>query len=286
MSRGSGRLCACLLAMTVASSMWLHVAQARTPIARQAKQLSNRAALLFKRGDFVVAAEFFERAYALDPQVSIRLRNAGRAYEEGKRIARALHCFKRYLTLCDEPKLIEDVKGRIARLHRELNAKDYSQDAAPTTSASKTTLSTKMPSQKVKSGHQSMLESTKPRPQINSTKPSVAWKVGSLAAGLIGLGGGVYWLLRTGSAEAEIDDGVASGSYNYDGGASKLIKDQDTVRINRAFAGVVSALGAASLGVSLWLWLRRDSQSNVTSKVTWTPVGPNGLPGASASYLF
>lgn len=237
----------CLLVLALAPAP----AQARSAIEAKAARMSDEAAELFKSGKFAEAAERFEQAYALDADVIVRLRNAGRAWEEAGRPERAIHCFERYLRKERDAKLRADAEERIAKA-RALIAERQRAEAAPAAAADKPAAD--KPDLVAAGGGADAAATVRSAPARDRTLP-IAVSAASAAV----LGAGVAWIVRVNAADSRIGEATGAGQYDYPGGEAKLADDRATVSTNRGVALGLLGAGLVGAGVSTWLWLRGDS---------------------------
>jgi tetratricopeptide (TPR) repeat protein len=257
---------------------------------RKAAKLSDEAGKLFKAERYREAAERFEQAYALDPRKLIRLRNAGRAYEEAGMGERALHVFERYVPLVDDAKLKADAEARIKRLQGELaaeKAKTRSAEVVPARAAE--------PAEGA--------PSRDPDPAVPKTATSAAVGADATATarasarasalpawmtaggGLLATGAGVAWLVAAQRAGAQIDDDHAAGLYGYEGGADKRAEDRATVRRHRVGAWTTVGLGAAALaGGVVWALLPEPEAKNERAAWVIVPMADGLRAGWSAAF--
>lgn len=234
-------------------------------ILRQAKSMSNEAAHHFKAQRYLKAAELFEQAYALDPDMLVRLRNAGRAFEEADRDERALHCFVRYAERETDAKLVADAHKRIRRLKSTIAARRKAEAAQKLAAAQKLTAATPPPPAQP-------VPAPTPPPTIAVAPrgPGVLpWIIGG--AGLAALAAGGIWLLATESAAGDIARDDEAGRYDYPGGAAKRDDDGAAIGLNRVASWSVMGLGAAAAGTATWLLLRDDGAA--AAAIRLDPVG-------------
>jgi tetratricopeptide (TPR) repeat protein len=188
------------------------------------KALADEAAGLFKAGQYRQAAELFERSFALSPDKLVRLRNAGRAWEEAGRRDYACLVFDRYLAQAADGPEKTEVAQRVARLR---------QPAAASPAGGLPT-------------------ATSPAVNAAATEPAVAardvrpWAV--MGAGVVAVAGGVVWLTRVADAADQVDRAERSGQYGY-----LAVVDR-----NRSAAWVTVGVGAAAVAAAtVWhLWPR------------------------------
>lgn len=222
------------------------------------KPLSDEAAALFKDGKFLQAAELFERAFALNPEKVVRLRNAGRAYEEAGRLEYARLLFERYLHQAPEGPEKLEVQQRLERIDEQLAAKKKEADLAER-----------------KSG-----ESPAASPAVTPAAPGagapvaggvviaqretnwIAWGVAGLGIGLIG--GSAVWHLQVADAETKKNGDYAKGIYfGYAEGAAKLESDRAAIRLNRILAYSTLGVGIVATGVGVYWALRADTTAQI-----------------------
>ncbi len=207
-------------------------------VRQRAKKMSDQAAELFANKRYLGAAELFEQSYALDNRMHIRIRNAGRAYEEAGELERALHCFQRFARLTREAELAADARQRIARIEIHLKASGESVAAATTPGA----------------GTQPADAATDIEP-VNRNQ-TMFWLSAATGGALTIVG--IAWTLRTENAADALDRDLASGMYAYPTGATKLEKDRKTVASNRWGCYPTVALGVAAIATSVWLSMAPD----------------------------
>lgn len=277
-------------AMILAVSVGVVVApvDAHASIKSRAKRMSNQAAKLFAEKQFKAAAELFEQAYALDSAKSIRLRNAGRAYEEAKLYGQALHCFRRYIDRAGSAKLKEDAKTRIARMDALVTAKKRSKPVADVAQPSK-----KPPaSVVVEAPKQPVADVAQPSKKPSSIGGSVSASPGAKSsrvvpyavggASLVGLlsGGAILW--QVGQAQSDVDAAKARGDYSYPTGSAKLESDESTISLNRGIGWGLVGLGVVGVGVSAW----KSLSGAKTATASLLPGGPGDGPGVTALLRF
>lgn len=259
---------AAALAMALGFSLLLPAPSARADaITRKAKQMSDTAAALFAKQAFVEAADLFEQAYALDNRLLIRLRNAGRSWEEAGRPERALHCFERYLAKATNKKLAADARERIARFRAELAQRP--KPAAPTApvaadqpqepvSPAPALVGVELhadtpagaPPQEAEEGEAARLSA----PQTGGA--SAWWIAGG--GGAAALVGGAVWLALAQSAANTVDQDEKLGHYAYPGGEDKLSSDRAAVSRGRLGGWIAAGVGTAALGTAMVMILTGD----------------------------
>lgn len=216
------------------------------------KTLADEAAALFKDGKYLQAAELFERAFALAPDRIVRLRNAGRAFEEAGRLEHARHLFQRYVELAKPGTDRSEVRERLARLEARL-------------AATKAPVAAETPA-KVADTPRSAAETAAASPGVSATTtpgspPPVryaAWGVAAAGAGLAA--SGFLWLGAVANAQARFDADVAAHRYTYPGGGKKRGEDESTLATNETVAWTLLATGTAALaGGLVWAFWPREA---------------------------
>ena len=297
------------LALSLALSVSLAVMprHAEASIKQRAKQMSDTAAKLFAQHKYRDAAELFEKAYALDSAKLIRLRNAGRAYEEARMHGRALHCFKRYLERATKAKLREDATTRIARLEARMVAEQQptatmrrapevapnraagaaagadkrvagadassnpsASGGAPTTGGGLATTTPAVPTFE----HDAAVRAGSPR----SLALPVALGAGGVA---VMIGGGALLFLASG-ATTDADAAEARGDYGYPGGSDKLADDRAAISLNRGVGWGLVGVGVVGAGVAAWLATR----GGPAARTVLLPSGPSDGVGLTAVFRF
>jgi len=235
---------------------------------QQARKMSNKAAGHFHAKRWQQAAELFEQAYALDPAKLIRLRNAGRAYEEAKLNERALHCFKRFAERTPDAKLKADAHTRIARLEKELVPKpaEPPPKAAPKPADADPIGAKSAPAVTDNAG--------------SSSSKAASWFV--IGSGGLAIAGGATLLAMTLSKEQEVDDGERDGLYSS---ADALAADRATISSNKTGAYAGLAVGAVVTGVGVWLLMSTDDEDGAKA-ATLAPMWSDGRAGMLASVRF
>ncbi len=248
--------------------------------------MSDEAAKLFKAQRYAEAAERIEQAYALDPTVRVRLRNAGRAWQEAGNAARALHCFERFLALETDPALRKDTEERIAAVRKAGGGEDSGRSPAGAASASPS--STKGSEPPAPGGRASpAAATTAATPVITATagSPGRALPIALAGAGVSVWVAGAAWHLRTAAADDTVAEGERSGQYAYPGGDKKLGRDRETLATNRAVAWSLVGAGAVGAGVGAWLWLRAP-RTEAGASVSGMPTGGRDGGGFVAAARF
>lgn len=240
-------------------------ALAAAPHRDEGKDLADEAAERFKTGLFVEAAELFERAFSLNPDKIVRLRNAGRAWEEAGRLDQARHLFRRYIELMPEGPDRAEVRGRLARIEAKL-APPPAPVAPPTVAAAPAPAAPPLdpaPAMAV----------TARAAQASPSRPA-AWLLSG--AGVVACGLGVGWLVHTATVRSSYEDAIADGRYAYgSAGAAKKQADAKTLDANTAGAWAATGVGAAAaIGGLAWaLWPAAHSDVVVAPWATPSDVG-------------
>ena len=249
--------------------LWAGAAPRATLAATQhrdeGKDLADDAAERFKAALFVEAAELFERAFALNPEKVVRLRNAGRAWEEAGRLDQARHLFRRYIELMPEGADRAEVRVRLARVESRLAPAPSPAPAAPPPA---TTAPAAAPADAAPA-----MALTARAAQASPSRPT-AWLLSG--AGVVACGVGIGWLVHTATVRSSYQDAVAQGSYAYGApGAAKRLADEKTLDSNRLGAWTATGVGAvAAIGGLAWaLWPASHSGVVVTPWATPANVG-------------
>lgn len=227
------------------------------------KDLSDLAATQFKEGKYLQAAELFERAFALNPEKLVRLRNAGRSFQEAGRVPYARLVFQRYLDLAPEGPDKAEVRERVARIDAAAQPVVIAKVEPPPAPA--------------------------PQPLVIS-KP-LAPRSRTLAWGLVGSGGavlagGAVWLVAVAQAQTRFDADVEGRHYQYADGGAKKTADASTLGTNRALAWTTTGIGVATLGYGLYQALRGEPASGESvswsgALVPWAGADEAGLVAAA-----
>lgn len=259
------------------------------PRADAGKALADEAAALFKAKEYLRAAELFERSFALSPDRLVRLRNAGRAYEEAGRLDNARLVFERYLALAPPSAERDEVAKRLVRIQaalveqrrRELaaegssdakgagKASDETEPAAPAPDTAKSD-ETAAPA---KSAKPSGPERTVHVDRLKT--PKLPWAL--IGAGAVLTGLGIGWQINAVSAQDELNAQSRAGLYDGPGGRSAFDTQQGEIRTAEQAAWTMIGVGtAAALAGGIWLWRERHKEPSVT---LWPAVG-TGVAGA------
>lgn len=213
------------------------------------KIIADEAAGHFKAGRFLQAAEMFERSFALNPSKFVRLRNAGRAYEEAGKLEYACLIFERYLQLAPQSPETAEVKQRLGRLREQLAltppAKADPAAAGPPRAdqvPEKIPVSLSVPT----AGASAEADRSEPR--------TAAWATAGIGAALLLAGAG--WAAANESKASDVEANAASQGSAYSGGLGQLRSDREDVRNARLLSWGAAGLGAALVGGGLaWaLW--------------------------------
>ncbi|MSP92837.1 MAG: tetratricopeptide repeat protein [Myxococcales bacterium] len=230
------------------------------------KELADQAADLFKRLEYHAAAELFERSFALNPEKLVRLRNAGRAFEEAGRLEHARHLFERYLQLATAGTERTEVEQRLAALQVRLAAAPL---AAPVPARAGPD-GRPVPASGVEApaavGAVSPEAGIAAAPAATSRTP--AWVVAAAGAAIAMTG--VVFLVQAGSANDSVADHKAKGHYDYPGGAAKLTTDREAIAGHHSIAYAALGVGTASLaGGILWALWTQPAGSPTATLTPW-----------------
>lgn len=228
------------------------------------KNLSDKAATLFKERNFLQAAELFERAFALSPDKLVRLRNAGRAYEEAGRLEYARLVFQRYVQVAPEGPDKAEVRERVTKLDEKLKPAEPNPLPVPAPGS---------PTMARTAQHDVTLQ----KHAAASRDRTLGWTLtGTGGAAVLG---GIGWLVAVGSAQGRVDADVAEKHYDYPGGADKRASDESTLTTHRALAWTTLGLGAVALGYGLYDVLR--SEPAPIALAPWLAPNEAGLVAAA-----
>lgn len=266
-----------VLVMGLAGVVTAAQAAPSAAIQRRAKNMSDKAAHLFAIKAYLQAAELFEQSYSLDPDKLVRLRNAGRAFEEAGRDDRALHCFLRYTELEQDPKLLADASERIDRIKRAQRAARQARIAPTPTRPGAGPPGAGPPADGPPAAGQpadgppaaaaeadphaegpgaSAVHDAPGAELAAANGGAMPWVVGG--AGVAVLATGVVWLLMTEAAADTLDEDDAAGLYNYADGANERDSDKAVIDRNRIVSWSLVGAGAVAVGAATWLALRSD----------------------------
>lgn len=257
------------------------------PRADPGKALADEAAALFKAKDYLRAAELFERSFALSPDKLVRLRNAGRAYEEAGKLDNARLVFERYLALAPPSAERDEVAERLARIQVALieqRRKELAEasDGAPESAAKAAgAAGPGAPARDAPTSSPEKAESAKapdPARTVRTGKlntPKLPWALIGTGAVLTGLG--IGWQLNAVLAQDELNAQSRAGLYDGPGGRAAFDTQQGEIRTAEQAAWTMIGLGtAAALAGGIWLWRERRTEPSVT---LWPTVG-SGTAGA------
>lgn len=213
------------------------------------KVIADEAAGHFKAGRFLQAAEMFERSFALNPSKLVRLRNAGRAYEEAGKLEYACLIFERYLQLAPASAEAAEVKQRLVRLREQLALTPPARaEGASAAGPSADREPDKLPVSLSLPAATASAQSDREEPRV------AAWATSGVGVALLLAGAG--WAAANESTAAEIEDQAARYGSAYAGGLSQLRDDRAQVRTARWLSLGTAGVGAALIGGGLaWaLW--------------------------------
>lgn len=250
------------------------------------KALADEAAGLFKAGKYLQAAELFERSFALSPDKLVRLRNAGRAYEEAGRLDNARLVFERYLALAPASPEREEVAARLARVQEALAAQRRGEAAPAAPAASKpaeASAPSPAPATPVTPTPVPLERPAAPAasdraPTIGARRlstPKLPWAL--MGGGVVVAGLGVGWQLYVMSAQNQLNAQSRAGLYDGPNGQSAYAVQQDEIHnAERAAWTLIGVGSAAALAGGYLLWRQRATEPRVT---VWPALG-GGMAGA------
>ncbi|MFZ4578046.1 MAG: hypothetical protein ACOYOB_06560 [Myxococcota bacterium] len=249
-SGSSGLFAFALAAIVVAPVFAARPALAEKSVQDLGKELADEAAALFKEGKFLQAAELFERAFSLNPEKLVRLRNAGRAFEEAGRLEHARYLFERYLELAAPGPERDEVVHRLTQLKARLEA---AAAPAPAPAPPPAPVVAPAPAPAAAVAAPPPVDAVAAR---SADAPSRAPAWATAATGVAAAVVGTAWLMQVGSAQEALDADEAAGKYVYPGGSDKAAKDRDVISTNRWGAYGTLGLGAAALvaGLTWAVW--------------------------------
>ncbi len=251
------RLLAACLTLTLCTAAF-----AAPPTKDLGKSIADDAALAFKEQRFQEAAELFEKAFALSNDKYVRLRNAGRAWEEAGKLEYARTQFQKYLDKVPTGPDHDEVVERLARLEARIAQKPQVPKAEPAVAVQPAVdvfapEPAAVPAEPVAHVQQ----------PAGSTNRWLGWTV--VGAGVALVAGGTTWFLMTQSANARMQDDVAANRYTPD----KLSHDEQTIMNNRILASSLLGVGAVGIIVGAVVAVRSGTQP--TSGLS-AGVSPNG----------
>jgi hypothetical protein len=257
-------------AVVVSFALAQPVDAASRELQRQAKQMADTAAKLFAKKEYREAAKLFEQAYALDNGKAVRLRNAGRAFEEFGDKGNALRCFEVFIKHDVGKKFLTDANTRIKKL-RDAGVKPTRADGSP--------LEPVAPKPALK-------PVVKPKPAVAKLEQSATSRGGPnwmvTGAGAVVLATGAGWLVMTLGAESETEN---SGKYDYEGGSAKLADDQAVISTNKTVAYALIGAGALTAAAGVFL-LRGKPDPKPMASSELTPYWTRGGGGLRATLRF
>lgn len=252
------------------------------------KQLADEATVLFKEGKFLQAAELFERAFALNPEKLVRLRNAGRAFEEAGKLEYAKLLFERYLQQAPDGPEKDEVRQRVAHIDELLAAQRRAPEGG-TGPAKKADNSDKGAADRKDAAADAITDRPAAGPGApigvdRSAEPQTRWHAYGIAvAGAAAVLGGIYWRGQVATAETQMNRDIAAGYYDYfpPAGDKKMQQDTKTLDLNRNLANATLAVGGlAAAGGLLWaLW-----PADAPAKIAAVPVGDGALLSLAATF--
>ena len=264
------RLLAACIAIAVCSAAQPDVAFA-APAKDLGKDIADDAAVAFKDQRFQQAAELFEKAYALGADKIVRLRNAGRAWEEAGKLEYARTQFQKYLDKVKSGPDHDEVVQRLARLEARI-ADEKAQREAVEQSA------------KAIAEPANAIEPAAPAQVAVAAEPDATVREpgqksnGWLGWTLIGGGavlaaGGTALAVMTESANGRLNDQSAAGLYSAD----KLAEDRAVILRNRVAAFSLVGAGAAGIIVGAILTARSGHEPASQPSAFVTPAGGVGV---------
>ena len=238
----------------LAMALMASPAQAKTD---PGKLIADEAAVRFKEGKYLEAAELFERSFALNPRKLVRLRNAGRAYEEAGRLEYACLIFERYLQQAPISAEKVEVKQRLERLHRLM---DLAVQPGANGSGEGPARAAKIPEALPVSLSVPVDASATEEPSDDTR--ILPWATAASGAAL--LLGGAVWGIAAELQASEVESTAARLGSDYPGGFKQLESEREGYRSSRALAWGTAGLGAAIATAGLvWAWLPRTAEKAV-----------------------
>lgn len=243
------------------------------------KEFADQAAVAFKEQHFQQAAELFEKAYALGPEKLVRLRNAGRAWEEAGRLDYAQTQFKKYLDKAKPGTERDEVIERLRALEARIAAKTPAptpatpvEAAAPAPAAPVAVAPAPVPA---------VAAEAKPVETVTAPaeSPSKAPAWVTLSAGAALVVAGATWIVLTQVAAAKVTEGQNAGTYSPE----KLARDESVLTQNRAVGASLLGVGAAGFVVgAIWLARQPAGTSAAAHVHPWFAANSAGLSFESA----
>jgi tetratricopeptide (TPR) repeat protein len=268
----SGLFAFALAAIVVAPMFAARPALAEKSVQDLGKELADEAAALFKEGKFLQAAELFERAFSLNPEKLVRLRNAGRAFEEAGRLEHARYLFERYLELAPPGPERDEVVHRLSQLKSRLEAA-----AAPAPAPPPAPVVAPAPAPAAAIAAPPPMDAVAAR-SVDAPSRAPAWA--TAATGVAAAVVGTAWLMQVASAQEALDADEAAGKYVYPGGSDKAAKDRDVISINRWGAYGTLGLGAAALVAGLTWAVWPQPAGSVVAVLPWGGPDSAGMVAA------
>jgi len=257
------------------------------------KEVADQAAERFKEGKFLEAGELFERAFALNPKMLVRLRNAGRAFEEAGRLEYARVIFQRYLDQAPDSEEKQEVQARMVKISLKLKEnieekqaqtpkveQQMRSDAKGATAPEST-----RPGEPTAPAAKDATEKTTPAsPKTQPAETAEAsGATGSRLSEWLGAGAGAavavtgaVWLAKTMAAATAVDKDYQAGNYAYGpDGDTKYATAQSTLSTNKIVGASLLGAGTVATGIFVYLALRHPEK---VAKVDIIPdIAPNSL---------
>lgn len=257
------------------------------------KEVADQAAEKFKEGKFLEAGELFERAFALNPKMLVRLRNAGRAFEEAGRLEYARVIFQRYLDQAPDSEEKQEVQARMVKISVKLKG-NIEEKQAQTPKVEQQLHSDAKGAAGPASAHAGEPgapatgdTTEKAAPANPKTQPAESVEASSSAnsrlSEWLGAGAGAaiavtgaVWLAKTFAAATAVDKDYQAGNYAYGpDGDAKYTAAQSTLSTNKIVGASLLGAGTVATGVFVYLALRNPEKA---AKVDLTPeIAPNLL---------
>ncbi len=261
------------------------------------KEVADQAAEKFKEGKFLEAGELFERAFALNPKMLVRLRNAGRAFEEAGRLEYARVIFQRYLDQAPDSEEKQEVQARMVKISAKLKG-NIEEKQAQTPKVEQQVRNDPKNATTPESGRPAEAAAPvagEPSEKNAATSPKtqpaesalVASSANSHLSEWLGAGAGAgvavtgaVWLAKTFAAAAAVDKDFQAGNYAYGPeGDAKHAAAQSTLSTNKIVGASMLGVGAVATGVFVYLALRSPE------KAARLEVAPTIAPGSAALSL-
>ncbi len=258
----------CFLWLALCSS----TAFAASPPKDLGKSIADDAAAAFKDQRFPEAAELFEKAYALGNDKFVRLRNAGRAWEEAGKLEYARTQFQRYLEKVPAGPDHDEVVARLARVEARLAAEKTPKAPPEPPQPERLQPTVTAPVAIIEPEQPPVAAVNEPR---NPTDFNwLPWTlVGGGAALVVG---GAAWLGWTEAVNGRVNRESAAGQYS----PAKLDSDHAVIVRNRVGAACALGAGTAGLVVGAILALRTGDEPATGQVATLLLPGGGGLAWA------